>query len=268
MNWRIIGVRRGNNMMYLLTLATGLMFSARGNLAAVEPVSSSDTNSPTPKYVVRILEMPFGPISQDVKDEIRLAAQGHEVEAVAFALKNTHGDWVMKGQDAIKLDRACMKIMVSMQEETFRQFKEAFRSTDKPALRLRRALVRWARTAETHEALCFTVDSLIQDQETAEDIQPEMEGTRKRLCDTAYNLAVDRIQDARNLFGKTPISTTDRAAKRDEKLKLFEPWWNENKAFLEWSGTSKRFLVNQEAKKAARSTLSCQPDNETSKLTK
>jgi len=83
------------------------------------------------------------------------------------------GNWKTKDQDAINLDVgdvACIRIMVSLQEETFRQFKEAFSATDKPPLRLRRALVRWARSAETHEeALCFTVDFLIHDPEDAED---------------------------------------------------------------------------------------------------
>jgi hypothetical protein len=83
------------------------------------------------------------------------------------------GNWKTKDQDAISLDVAdvaCIRIMVGLQEETFRQFKEAFSATDKSPLRLRRALVRWARSAETHEeALCFTVDFLIHVPEDAED---------------------------------------------------------------------------------------------------
>lgn len=254
MNWCFLGIRigRSNNILYLVAVITGLAMLPHGNLAVAEPVASSITNGAMPEYVARIIEMPFGSLSQGMKNEIRHAAQGRDTEAVAFALAHIHGDWRAKPQDAINLDVACIRIMESLQEETLTQFKEVFASKHNPDIRLRRALVRWARSASSHEVLCFTVDALIQDREPAEDIDPRMEGNPRRLCDAAYNLALDRIKDATDFHGKKPIATRDPIAKRDDRLAVFKSWWDENKAFLEWSDTEKKFVVNQEAKKAAQ----------------
>jgi len=253
MNWIADGMDVDRSTLCCLALVVGSIVSLGVHTSAAEPDSTPEATGHVPEYVRSIVTMPFGALDQDMKNSIQLAVRGHEREAVAFALRNIHGDWSSRDQDSIDLDLACVRIITCLQGETLRQFEQALSSAERPSLRLRRALVRWARTSTSHRGLCLTVDSLIQDHDNAEDVDVRMVGVPRRLSDAAYNLAVDRIQDANGVLGKKPIGTRDRRAKRDEKLEAFRSWWTENRAFLEWSASEKKFVVNREAKRTAAS---------------
>ena len=203
--------------------------------AAAEPAGKgTPTTAGTSIAIQSVLSMASGPATTQTIAQIQDTLRGNERIAVAFALKNI-------GSSDSHVDRGCIRIMTALEQETLDQYMTKNQSGLGLDDQDKRALGRWGRYVNSPAAMHLVIVSLLDDTNAAEDVDARMVGERRRFCDVAFNLAIDRIEGLSEIVGKTPLGTLDTIDARNERLARFRQWWKLNGETLERSEDGKRF---------------------------
>lgn len=155
-----------------------------------------------------------------------LVSLNMENEALDYALKNIESKTSKSSESNV-----CLLFLLSMEEKTIEYYKSKAASNEGLTSQDKNGLCSFARLVENADAVCFCIDTLIDDRETAPYIESwERISDPLRFCDLVFNIAKLRIINP-NEWAQKKLGMKN--SDRDKLIEEFKIWWDDNVDYVD-----------------------------------